>query len=290
MTSLQPPKLSIITVNLNNAAGLAKTLDSVRKQAFRDFEHIVIDGGSTDGSVDEIRARADGLADWVSEPDAGIYAAMNKGLRRAQGEYVQFLNSGDWLYDGQVLARVFQDRRDPEDLLYGDCIYHDPSGKTRRIQMPDPLAVSQFHRKSAIYHQAAFYRRSLFAELGFYNEKNRLVSDWEFNLRVLLANKNTRHLPFIVANYAGRGLSETQADRSLAEQAAVMQELIPPAIRRDYERLWHLEAECRRLREVEKWTLDIQERNPFANYAMATYWFYKRLKRAMMGRREPSQP
>ena len=80
------PKLSIVTVNRNDAAGLARTLDSVRAQTFRDFEHVVIDGASTDGSVDEIRARADGLAYWTSEPDGGIYAAMNKGWRRARGE------------------------------------------------------------------------------------------------------------------------------------------------------------------------------------------------------------
>lgn len=115
-------KLSIITVNLNQADGLAKTLDSVREQSFRDFEHIVVDGGSTDGSLEVIRARADGLAFWASEPDAGIYAAMNKGLRRAQGEYVYLLNSGDRLYSPDTLERVFAHEERGEDLLYGNTV------------------------------------------------------------------------------------------------------------------------------------------------------------------------
>ena len=100
-------KLSIVTVNRDNAAGLTQTFDSVRAQTFRDFEHIVVDGGSTDGSLEVIKARSDGLAFWVSEPDAGIYAAMNKGLRQAKGEYVYFLDSGDWLGAPDVLERIF---------------------------------------------------------------------------------------------------------------------------------------------------------------------------------------
>ncbi|MDR2910496.1 MAG: glycosyltransferase [Bacteroidales bacterium] len=90
-------KLSIITINLNNVAGLQKTIESVVKQTFTDYEYIVIDGGSTDGSADIIKQHANKITYWVSEPDKGIYNAMNKGIRVAKGEYCLFLNSGDWL-------------------------------------------------------------------------------------------------------------------------------------------------------------------------------------------------
>ena len=104
-------KLSVITINLNDAEGLQKTLRSVwERQSFTDFEHIVIDGASTDGSVEVIKKYADKLAYWVSEPDKGIYSAMNKGIVRARGEYLLFINSGDWLAD-DVLAKVLRSFR-----------------------------------------------------------------------------------------------------------------------------------------------------------------------------------
>ena len=106
-------KLSIITINRNNAAGLRKTIESVVSQTYTDFEYIIIDGASTDGSVEVIKEYAEatlpcgeGLGErlyWVSEPDKGIYNAMNKGILKAQGEYLLFLNSGDWLVDKDVI-------------------------------------------------------------------------------------------------------------------------------------------------------------------------------------------
>ena len=287
--SSAPPRVSIVTVNRDNAAGLAKTLDSVRAQTFRDFEHVVIDGGSKDGSVDEIRAREDGLAYWVSEPDAGIYNAMNKGLRRARGEYVQFLNSGDWLCDPQVLERAFPDPPFGEDLLYGDYWMHEGPGKSWVIRAPETLALSQFHGKSILCHQATFYRRALFGELGPYNENNRLVSDWEFNLRALLANKTARHLPFPLVGYQRGGRSVAQADLSLAEQAAVAEQLIPAAVRGDEERLRLLEKEYRRLKDLENWILRAKRRNGFVNVAMMTGWFWNR-KGWAAGRKEGQKP
>ena len=112
------PKLSIITINLNNAAGLRKTIESVVNQTFTDYEYLIIDGGSTDGSVEVIKEFADKITYWVSEPDKGIYNAMNKGILKARGEYLQFLNSGDWLVDNEVLFRVFS-LNHFEDILYG---------------------------------------------------------------------------------------------------------------------------------------------------------------------------
>lgn len=102
------PKLSIITVNFNNNSGLGKTLESVRHQSFSSYEHIIIDAGSKDGSLETIKQYAEGnphVTFWVSEPDKGIYDGMNKGIEHAGGEYLQFLNSGDFLV-GDVLGQV----------------------------------------------------------------------------------------------------------------------------------------------------------------------------------------
>lgn len=102
------PQLSIITINRNDAQGLEKTLESIwKKQSFKDFEHIIIDGASTDNSINIIKKYASHLSYWVSEPDKGIYNAMNKGIIKAKGNYLLFLNSGDWL-ENDILARVFK--------------------------------------------------------------------------------------------------------------------------------------------------------------------------------------
>ncbi|MEG1573526.1 MAG: glycosyltransferase family 2 protein, partial [Bacteroidales bacterium] len=120
-------KLSIITINLNDAAGIEKTLKSIwEKQSFRDFEHIVIDGGSKDGSVEVIKKYEKNLAYWISEPDKGIYNAMNKGIAKATGEYLLFINGGDWLAD-DVLAEVFAIPFE-EDIVYGDFTYVSEDG------------------------------------------------------------------------------------------------------------------------------------------------------------------
>lgn len=101
------PKLTIITINLNNKAGLQTTIDSVIAQTYKDFEWIIIDGGSTDGSKELIEKYTNYIKYWVSEPDKGIYNAMNKGIKVAEGEYLQFLNSGDSLFSNSVLSDIF---------------------------------------------------------------------------------------------------------------------------------------------------------------------------------------
>ena len=116
-------KLSIITVNLNNAGGLQKTIESVVTQTWLDFELIIVDGDSTDGSVEVIQQFNDSAIPqfhWVSEPDSGVYQAMNKGIRMAQGEYLLFLNSGDFLVDSNVLSQVFKFGFSA-DILFGKC-------------------------------------------------------------------------------------------------------------------------------------------------------------------------
>lgn len=246
------PKLSIVTVNLNQAAGLTQTFDSVRAQTFRDFEHIVVDGGSTDGSLEVIKARSDGLAFWVSEPDAGIYAAMNKGLRRAQGEYVYFLNSGDRLYSPDTLERVFAHEERGEDLLYGNTVRPDAAGNLYEHRHPDVLTVGVFW-DFGVCQQAIFYRRELFAALGEFDESFQIAGDWDFDLRVLMARRTTRHLPFPVAHYQGGGISTTRKDLAAREKEIIWRRHLPEAVYWDYERLMFLEKEYRQLKSLKGW-------------------------------------
>lgn len=203
------PKLSIITVNLNNAAGLQKTLQSVISQTFRDFQYIVIDGGSTDASKTILEGCSGNLNYWVSEMDSGIYNAMNKGIAKASGEYLLFLNSGDWLINDSVLQGIFTKEPDA-DIIYGDIA--TASGITK---YPDKLSFSFFFRDT-IAHPAAFIRRKLFERYGNYNEQNKLASDWEFFLQAIVRHKSSYyHAHTVITFFDVTGVSSRPENAGL---------------------------------------------------------------------------
>ena len=173
-------KLSIITINKDNAEGLQKTLDSVACQTWHDFEHIIVDGASADSSVDIIRNYAADVhpypINWLSEPDTGIYNAMNKGIRLANGEYCLFLNSGDYLIDGDVLDKVFALNFN-EDVVCGNIKYK--LGKSLIIGCsPTEVSLRTFIRGSINHTGTAFIKKSAFEKWGLY-ESLKIVSDWK---------------------------------------------------------------------------------------------------------------
>src|SRR5690554_4847972 len=165
-----PIKLSIITVNLNNANGLSKTLESVASQTFTNYEHIIIDGGSNDGSVDIIKDYerkyngAPGHLYWVSEPDKGIYNAMNKGIKVASGEYCLFLNSGDWLLKNSIKDRIFSDHTSPDIL---SCDLQSSKGK---ISYPGKIDLL-YLLFNTLGHPSTFIKKTIFEKYGLYNEQ-----------------------------------------------------------------------------------------------------------------------
>lgn len=279
-------KISIVTVNRNNAAGLAQTLDSVKAQSFHDVEHIVIDGGSTDGSVDVIRAHADRLAHWVSEPDGGIYPAMNKGWRAARGEYVNFLNSGDRLAGPDTLARVFSGPPWKEDALYGNPLQPDGRGRVREIPQAEDPTPALFFVHWGICHQAMFYRREMLAALGGYDEGLQVLGDWDFAVRALLAGHSFRHLPFPVAFYDTGGISATQPGKLAQEREWIMRRHLPPAVCRDYEQMNRIKFDYARLRGIEHWYEQARRRSFFINSAMIVKWSWDRWRGAIP-RKEP---
>lgn len=200
-------KLSIITVNKNNAKNLEKTIKSVICQTFTDFEYLIIDGSSTDGSVEIIRKYNSNINFWVSEPDTGIYNAMNKGIRKAKGEYCLFLNSGDLLIDNNTLLNLFEEVKDTisADIYYTDCIRTNNT----YYKAPAILDINYLILKN-LNHQNTIINRSLFFNHNFYSEKYCIAADYEFWLRELWVYKSTFiFLKTKIAIYDSSGISST---------------------------------------------------------------------------------
>jgi glycosyltransferase involved in cell wall biosynthesis len=227
--------LSIITVNLNNAAGLRKTIESVVKQSFSDFEYIVIDGGSTEVSKEVIEGYNDKIEYWISEKDTGIYNAMNKGIRRATGEYCLFLNSGDFLVNEDVLKAVFM-QSFSEDIVVGDCFISQDGEIIFRATPPDAISFSAFYT-ATIPHQSAFIKRSLFEKYGYYSEQYRIHSDLEFFIKTLIVNNcSYRHLTVTVSDYNMEGISGREENKaiSIMEGDEILRSHVPSRIIADY--------------------------------------------------------
>ena len=221
-------KLSIITINYNNRDGLRKTIESVVCQTWRDFEYIIIDGGSTDGSVDVIKEFADQIDCWVSEPDKGIYNALNKGVEKAQGEYCNFMNSGDCFYSLDVLEKVFS-INPIADIICGNT-------QLDYLKNPPQEVTFDILFNTSICHQCAFIRTSLMKKYG-YDEKYKIVADRKFFLQALIFD-NCSYLPIDVdvVKYDITGFSAENPVLSKLEYDKVLEELIPERIRIDYGR------------------------------------------------------
>jgi len=226
-------KLSIITINYNNRDGLLKTIESVMCQTFRDFEWIVIDGGSNDGSKELIEEYSEHFSYWVSEPDKGIYNAMNKGIMKAKGEYLLFLNSGDSLYKPQSLAKCFSNVING-DILYGDLILTDGHSMTS-LHYPDTLSLKFFYEKT-LCHNSTFIKRVLLQN-EYYNEDLKIVSDWEFFLKQALHNKSFNHINETIVIYDTNGISSSEGDALEKERSAVLSQRLPYMLIQDYVRM-----------------------------------------------------
>ena len=193
--------LTIVTINYNNKEGLIKTINSVIAQTFTDVEYIIVDGDSTDGSkevLEEYKAHIDFSS---SEKDNGVYHAMNKGIAKATGEYILFLNSGDYLIAPETLQQVFSNNFS-QDILYGDL-----ETEQRKLIYPDSLDFFYFFKQS-LGHPASFIKKKLFDKYGYYNEKNKIVSDWQFFLETIIMHKVTyKHINQAISFFDTTGMS-----------------------------------------------------------------------------------
>lgn len=213
--------LSIVTINYNNLEGLRKTIDSVLSQTWHDFEWIIIDGGSTDGSKELIEETAKQLASsdfnplsyWCSEPDKGIYNAMNKGISHCKGEYINCMNSGDYFYNSDVLAKVFSEK------LYGEIIYGNWYQQYANEQKFKEFPIYQIHYRfpyENICHQAIFCKTNILKEKNF--EENILHADWKRWTEELLSGKTFQHIPITVCIYDMYGLTGTKSKETFLQE------------------------------------------------------------------------
>lgn len=180
-------RISIITINYNNFEGLKKTVESVINQTYGNIEYIVIDGSSTDGSAEYIKQMSPYFHYWVSEPDNGIYGAMNKGIAKATGDYVLFLNSGDAFFESDTLKKVnsYLRHRQNIDVLHGKAIFNDVEQTFSQEVGTNIFSVSSL-LVNALAHQSTYYKVDSFKKVGLYDESYRVLGDHEWNTRALM--------------------------------------------------------------------------------------------------------
>ncbi|WP_061235566.1 glycosyltransferase family 2 protein [Leptospira weilii] len=207
------PKISIVTINLNNLEGLRRTLESVRFQTYVNYELIIIDGGSTDGSLDCLKSNQDLIRKFISEKDEGIYNAQNKGVTLAKGEYLVFLNAGDVFLEKNVLYEISKFLEQGIDLVYGDILIYLEDGRIVERKYPDKLDYFYWSVKS-LCHQAVFIRKDLFDLYGYYNEEYSFAADFEFFHRFWFKkNIKIKHAPVFVTLYDLNGVSAQLKNR-----------------------------------------------------------------------------
>lgn len=211
-------KLSIITINYNNKTGLQKTIDSVISQTFKDFEWIIIDGGSTDGSKELIENYSQYITYWVSEPDNGIYNAMNKGIIFTNGEYLLFLNSGDWLINTNIVEQAIPFMNNA-DFVYGSLQMVNRNGDIRVWDIPIDSVTGEFFLNSTMPHPATFIKKEKLLQYGGYDESYKIAADWKFFMdAILFGNSSLKKMPFVVSVFSEDGISSTQLTQVKSER------------------------------------------------------------------------
>jgi glycosyltransferase involved in cell wall biosynthesis len=219
--------LSIITINYNNSIGLQQTIESVVNQSYKDFEYIIVDGGSTDGSVDVIEKFAGQISNWVSEKDSGIFFGMNKGIRMVKGDYLLFVNSGDLLASNTILEEIAPQLH-TEDIIYGDYEVVE-TDNTWIKKYPAKLTFSHFFHDSLPHTAGAFMKTSGFRnELAEYDVSLKVVSDWAWYVIALFRyNYTYKHIDKIIGIYDHTGNSAIYPDITVKEKKSVFEKEFP---------------------------------------------------------------
>lgn len=220
-----PPVFSIITVTYNAGQWLERTLLSVLNQSYPAIEYIIIDGASTDETVEIIERYASGIACWVSEPDKGLYDAMNKGLERATGDYVWFLNAGDTLHTAdtvQKIATSLKKKVSLPDVIYGETMIVDAGGRSlgmRRLKAPRRLTWKSFRMGMLVCHQSFIPKRAIAPP---YDTAYRLTADYDWCIRCLKQAADVCNTQLILSDFLEEGLSSVHRKASLKERYEIM--------------------------------------------------------------------
>lgn len=259
-------RLSIITINYNNAEGLRKTLASVAVQTYRDIEHVIVDAASTDGSVDIIKEyaeKADYPVSWSSKPDKGVYNGMNIGIQHATGDYIQILNSGDILAAQDVTERMVAALPDGVSIFYGNML-KSYDGKT--IINRDTCGNGMYTPESFLYfyngtlnHDCAYIRRDLFDKYGLYNEEMKICSDWEWYVRaIVLGGEKAVYTNIDVTVFDMNGVSESHgknAELIKKERREYLEKILPSTVLHDYDTFSFPVFQYQRLKKYHLWGL-----------------------------------
>jgi glycosyltransferase involved in cell wall biosynthesis len=218
-------KLSVITVTYNAEHTLERTLKSVREQTYPAIEHIIVDGNSNDGTVALIHRYENERLKWISEPDKGLYDAMNKGIKMATGDYLCFLNAGDTFYDTDTVQKIFasSDEDHSPDILYGETAIVDDNGRflhMRRLQAPKNLTWKSFKHGMVVCHQAFIVKRELVEP---YDLSYRFSADFDWCIRMMKKAKNIYNTDLILVDYLNTGMTTANRKASLRERYRIME-------------------------------------------------------------------
>lgn len=207
----QKPIVTVVTVVLNGRDHLEKTIQSVIAQTCKNIEYILIDGGSTDGTLEIIRKYEDRLDYWLSEPDRGIYDAMNKGTKLASGEWINFMNSGDKFYGNDVVSKIFAEDRSRCDLIYGN---NEVNYGERFSRLQKAVGIGELWKGMICSHQSTFTRTFLVNSIGF-NRDNKICADFELVFRLKRDNCRFVYLDETIATVEAEGLSDIDRVRTI---------------------------------------------------------------------------
>lgn len=233
-------KFSIITVNFNNKEGLLRTIESVINQTFRDFEFIVIDGGSTDGSAELLKEYDSQINYWVSEKDGGIYQGMNKGIAKATGDYLNFMNSGDCFFNENVLDNI-NNRNLSSDIIVGkDYHYNSKTKQGFSTILPSRISMLTFYIQT-LPHQSSFFKKELFNDT-LYDESLKIVADIKFYIqKICIEGCSVKLIDDIVCRREPDGISKSYNEQRIAEHQRILATYLPLGARSDYDTLKRLD-------------------------------------------------
>lgn len=200
-------KISLITISFNSEDSILETFKSVKNQSFKDYKYLLIDGGSEDGTL-TIAKNQDHISKIVSEPDNGIYDALNKGIKNSTGEIIGFLNSDDAFYDENSLQQIFDTFDDNTDCVFGDLIYTDKNEKVKRVWRGSKFKKGSFKKGWMPAHPTFYCRRSVYEKFGLYDGSYKIAGDFELMLRFLEKhNLRSKYIPKILVNMKVGGAS-----------------------------------------------------------------------------------
>ena len=210
---MNKPHYSIVTVSLNSAKEIESTAGSIKQQNYSNFEWIVIDGGSTDGTLDILEEDKDLISVLVSKPDKGIYDAMNKGILHAKGQYLLFLNAGDSFHENYTLSSL--DHSSNSELIVGNLFFT----QSESVRESPQLLPKDYLLKEMLPHQATFFRRDIFDQYGRFDTSYRIAGDYEMFSRLIQKFKvSYTHVPNIIANFDETGISSNDNFRHLRKK------------------------------------------------------------------------